>query len=106
MASKMLILACSLRYALCPMPNDSEMKLIADLPAILVPESKKKWREFENSLEKTGINLGQDQQILAALQRVFAFSNFVAQNCIRDPSLISALIESGDPSTKLFPERL
>ena len=96
MASKMLILACSLRYALCPMPNDSEMKLIADLPAILVPESKKKWREFENSLEKTGINLGQDQQILAALQRVFAFSNFVAQNCIRDPSLISALIESGD----------
>ena len=85
-----------MRYAPCPVPNHFDMKPIDDLPDSLVPDFKKKWWEFENSLEKTDIHLDQDSQIIAALQRVFAFSDFVAQNCIRDPSLIFDLVESGD----------
>jgi [glutamine synthetase] adenylyltransferase / [glutamine synthetase]-adenylyl-L-tyrosine phosphorylase len=72
------------------------MKNIIGLPATLIQDFKEKWSDFENSLEKARINLAQDPSILAALQRVFAFSDFVAQNCIRDPALISDLFESGD----------
>jgi glutamate-ammonia-ligase adenylyltransferase len=78
------------------MPNNFDMKPTTDLPAILVQDFKKKWREFENSLEKAKINLAQDSRLLAVLQRVFAFSDFVAQNCICHPSLIYDLFESGD----------
>jgi glutamate-ammonia-ligase adenylyltransferase len=78
------------------MPNNFNMKPIADLPAILREDSRRKWKEFENSLKKAGINLTQDPQMLATLQRVFTFSNFVAQNCILDPFIISDLIESRD----------
>jgi glutamate-ammonia-ligase adenylyltransferase len=84
------------------MPNHFDMKPINDLSAILAQDYKKKWREFENSLEKAKINLAQDPRILAALQSVFVFSDFIAQNCIRDPSLISDLIESGDLTQSYF----
>jgi glutamate-ammonia-ligase adenylyltransferase len=72
------------------------MTIITDLPDILAQDFKKKWHEFENSLAKAQIDLGQNRRDLAALQRVFAFSDFAAQNCIRDPALISDLIASGD----------
>jgi len=78
------------------------MKPRADLPDILVQDFKKKWREFENSLKKAKINFAPEPRMLAALQRVFALSDFIAQNCIRDPSLISELIESGDLTQRYF----
>jgi glutamate-ammonia-ligase adenylyltransferase len=78
------------------MLNHLDMKPIHDLPDILTQDLEKKWRDFEISVEKASINLAADPRLLAVLQRVFAFSDFVAQNCIRDPSLISDLVGSGD----------
>jgi glutamate-ammonia-ligase adenylyltransferase len=78
------------------------MKPRADLPDILVQDFKKKWREFENSLQKAKINFAPEPRMLAALQRAFALSDFIAQNCIRDPSLISELNESGDLTQRYF----
>ena len=72
------------------------LKSTNQLPDSLLSDLDRKWREFKNSLEKAKINIARDPRILAALQRVFAFSDFVAQNCIRTPSLISDLIESRD----------
>ena len=72
------------------------MKSITDLPDILVPDLVSKWEAFEQSCAQHKISLPQDPQMLQALQRVFAFSDFVAENCIRHPALISDLIESGD----------
>lgn len=66
------------------------------LPDILAQDLERKWEAFKSSSEKAKINLPQDQQLLRALQRVFAFSNFVADNCIRDPALIFDLIDGGD----------
>lgn len=66
------------------------------LPDILTPDIERKWEAFKNSSKKTNLNLSQNPQILNALRRVFAFSNFVADNCIRDPVLVSDLIDSGD----------
>jgi glutamate-ammonia-ligase adenylyltransferase len=72
------------------------MKSITHLPDILVPDLVSKWEAFEQSCAQHKISLPQDPQMLQALQRVFAFSDFVAENCIRHPALISDLIESGD----------
>lgn len=72
------------------------MTIITDLPDILVQDLERKWEEFTQSSATHKIDLPKDPQIIGALQRVFAFSDFVAQNCIRDPSLISNLIESQD----------
>ncbi|MGD8459394.1 MAG: bifunctional [glutamate--ammonia ligase]-adenylyl-L-tyrosine phosphorylase/[glutamate--ammonia-ligase] adenylyltransferase [Desulfobacterales bacterium] len=72
------------------------MKSINDLPDILIPDMQRKWEAFKNSAKKAKLNLPQDPQILTALQRVLALSNFVAENGIRDPALISDLIDSGD----------
>ena len=84
------------RLALCPMPNNYDMKSINDLPDILKKDLETKWEAFKASSKKAGINLSQDSQILDALQRVFVLSNFVADNCIRSPLCISDLIDSGD----------
>ena len=78
------------------MPKYFDMKPIDDLPAILAQDLEQKWREFEISLEKAKIKLVPDPGKLAALQRVFAFSDFVAQNCLREPALIADLFECGD----------
>ena len=72
------------------------MKIIDPLPDILIQELEGKWEAFEQSCARYNIRLPQDLQILQVLQRVFAFSDFVAENCTRHPALISDLIESGD----------
>jgi glutamate-ammonia-ligase adenylyltransferase len=72
------------------------MTMTIDLPDTVAQDLKNKWREFENALVKSPIDLGQDPRSLAALRCGFAFSDFVAQNCIRDPSIIADLIASGD----------
>jgi len=69
---------------------------MTNLPDILVQDLEKKWAEFKQSSDANKIDLPKDRQILKALQRVFAFSDFVAKNCIRNPSLLSDLICSGD----------
>jgi glutamate-ammonia-ligase adenylyltransferase len=72
------------------------MKIIDPLPDILVQDLESKWEALEQSCAQHKINLPQDPQILQVLQRVLAFSDFVAENCIRHPALISDLIERGD----------
>jgi glutamate-ammonia-ligase adenylyltransferase len=69
---------------------------MTNLPDILVQDLKSKWEALEQSCSRHKIRLPQDPQVLQVLQRVFAFSNFVAENCIRHPALISDLIVSGD----------
>jgi glutamate-ammonia-ligase adenylyltransferase len=81
-------------HALCQTTFD--MKSMTDLPDILVQDLERKWEAFEQSSAKYKVDLPQNPQILRLLQRVFTFSNFVAQNCIRHPALISDLIDSGD----------
>ena len=86
------------------MPNHFDMKSINDLPDILQKDLQRKWEAFKDSSEKAGIHLSQDPQILDALKRVFALSNFVADNCIRNPVLISDLIAGGDLQRRYLPK--
>ena len=72
------------------------MTIITDLPDILVQDLERKWEAFRHSSVTDKIDLPKDRQILNALKRAFAFSDFVAKNCTRSPALISDLIRSGD----------
>jgi glutamate-ammonia-ligase adenylyltransferase len=72
------------------------MKQTDELPKELVEDSQNKWNAFKNSAESVGIPLPRDPVIVSSLRRVFAFSDFVAESCIRDPSLLHNLIQSGD----------
>lgn len=72
------------------------MTKTADLPDILNEDLQIKWEAFKNSSKKANVHLPLDPHLLDALQRVFVFSNFVADNGIRDPALIADLIDSGD----------
>ena len=69
---------------------------MTNLPDILVQDLKRKWQEFKKSSAINKIDFPEDRQIIKALQRVFAFSDFVAENCTRHPALISDLVDSGD----------
>jgi glutamate-ammonia-ligase adenylyltransferase len=80
------------------------MKMIDPLPDILQEDLETKWEAFKDSSKKAGINLSQDPQILVALKRVLALSNFFAENGIRDPALISDLINSGDLQRQYAPK--
>lgn len=72
------------------------MKEFYELPKVLTEESRRKWDEFRSSAEAVAIQPPQDPKILSTLYRVFALSDFVAESCIRNPSLLHDLIESGD----------
>ncbi|MGD9134439.1 MAG: hypothetical protein PVF78_12365, partial [Desulfobacterales bacterium] len=66
------------------------------LPDILVQDLEHKWEAFTQSSATNKVSLPKDRQVLKTLQHVFAFSDFVAKNCTRNPSLLSDLICSKD----------
>ena len=66
------------------------------LPATLVQEFKQKWEAYSDAARTAGITPPQDPEILAAGEKVFMFSRFVADNCIRHPALLADLVQSGD----------
>ena len=72
------------------------MTIITALPDILVQDLERKWEAFRQSSATNQVNLPKDRQVLKALQHVFAFSDFVAKNCTRNPLLLTDLICSGD----------
>ncbi|MBW2408454.1 MAG: bifunctional [glutamate--ammonia ligase]-adenylyl-L-tyrosine phosphorylase/[glutamate--ammonia-ligase] adenylyltransferase [Deltaproteobacteria bacterium] len=72
------------------------MKQNDELPKELLEDAQQKWDAFKSSAESSGIPLPRDPEIVSSLRRVFAFSDFVAESCIREPDLLHDLIHSGD----------
>ena len=70
------------------MQNKSEVLFTEDL--------NHKWRAYLNASEAAGIPPINNPEILKSLKLVFAFSDFVAASCTRDPSMSVDLIDSGD----------
>ncbi len=67
-----------------------------DLPQSLAEESQNRWQAFENAAEAAGIPPITNSAVLNSIKRVFAFSDFVAAGCTREPALLADLIDSGD----------
>lgn len=66
-----------------------------NLPEPLQVDANEKWEAFLGAAEMADISPPEDPAILDALPRVFAFSDFVAENCIRRPQLLAELTDGG-----------
>ena len=66
------------------------------LPKPLTEESQNRWEAFQTAAEAAGITAINHPDVLNSIKQVFAFSDFVAGCCIRDPALLTDLIDTGD----------
>jgi glutamate-ammonia-ligase adenylyltransferase len=72
------------------------MNNITELPKELLEDAQHKWDAFKSAADSAGIPSPKDPSIISSLHRVFALSDFVSESCIRDPSMLHDLIQSGD----------
>ena len=69
---------------------------INDIPEKLTEETKNKLNSFIAAAEKAKVTIKPYPEIVAVIKQVFAFSDFVAKSCIRNPQILADLIISGD----------
>ncbi len=74
------------------------------LSEFLQSRADRKWDELEAAAEAENLSLPADPDLVDSLKRVFAFSDFVAKNCIRHPKLLKNLLESGDLDSAYGPD--
>ena len=87
-------------------PNDGEAYLIAtddgkwtlfkNSEKLFTDEFNHKWLAYLNAADAAGIPPINNPEILKSIKQVFAFSDFVAAGCARDPALPVDLVNSGD----------
>jgi glutamate-ammonia-ligase adenylyltransferase len=76
---------------------------MSDLPEALKTDFAEKWDAFCEAARLAQIEIPMDKHFSEALSRVFAFSDFVAKSCIREPEILFNLLEKGD-FKKCYPE--
>ncbi|UCG09253.1 MAG: bifunctional [glutamate--ammonia ligase]-adenylyl-L-tyrosine phosphorylase/[glutamate--ammonia-ligase] adenylyltransferase, partial [Desulfobacterales bacterium] len=79
------------------------MKPFNELPEALVEESKKKWEAFTSAAAAVNLEPLQLPEVLATINQVFAFSEFVAETCIHHPAILHDLIKSSDLGRRYSP---
>jgi glutamate-ammonia-ligase adenylyltransferase len=84
--------------------DDRQLTLTNDLPDSLAEGFENKWQGFQQAAEATGISISVFSEIMKSLKLVFAFSNFVAETCTRDPGILAGLIDSGDLTRRSSPD--
>ena len=77
--------------------------LINLLEKLITDDVNHKWHAYLNAADTAGIPPINNSEILKSLKQVFAFSDFVAAGCTRDPAMPVDLIDSGD-ITRRYPE--
>ena len=66
------------------------------LPQPLIDEYRNRWQAFQRATEAAGLPSVTDPEFLESSKYVFAFSDFVAASCRRDPAMLVDLIDGGD----------
>ena len=69
---------------------------LAAVPEPLRPALAQRWQSYLDSAARSGITPVTDSAVLAQLIKVWSASEFVADACIRTPSLLDDLLRSGD----------
>lgn len=54
------------------------------------------WKSFAKVALSSGLSVPDDPDIINTAKQVWAFSEFVAKNCIKEPGLLLDLLENGD----------
>ncbi len=62
----------------------------------LAEKAENKWQAFVKAGDTSGITIPGGTEFRHTTQRVFAFSDFVSETCIRHPDLLVDLVQSGD----------
>jgi [glutamine synthetase] adenylyltransferase / [glutamine synthetase]-adenylyl-L-tyrosine phosphorylase len=75
----------------------------SNLGQSIVEDSHDKWLAYLKAADAAGILPITHPEYIKSLKQVFAYSNFVAAGCARDPALPVNLIDSGD-ITRCYPE--
>ncbi len=70
--------------------------LTKELPQPLTHDCQNRWQAFERATETAGLPPVTHPAILESSKYVFAFSDFVAAACTRDPAVLIDLIDSCD----------
>ncbi len=71
------------------------MPSIEHWPDILKADLETKWDRLEQTWQEAGLHLPADRDLRDRLRRVLAFSDFVADSCVREPLLAARLWEDG-----------
>ena len=66
------------------------------LPEVLIEESQNRLEAFQTAAATADIPSITDQKVLDSIKPVFAYSDFTASACTRDPALLADLIDTGD----------
>ncbi len=74
------------------------------LPKPLIKDFQNRWQSFQAAMEAAAIPPITNTTVLKSIEPVFAFSDFVAASCIREPAMLVDLINSGDLKRHLGPE--
>jgi len=66
------------------------------LPEELLLEADNYWKDFVEATLSSGLPVPDDPHIINTAKQVWAFSEFVARNCVKEPGLLLDLWGSGD----------
>jgi len=65
----------------------------------LVSRSEALWQSWCEAAEAEGLVTPDDADFISTLKQVWEGSDYVAQSCLRDPNLLTSLLEKGDLSS-------
>jgi glutamate-ammonia-ligase adenylyltransferase len=66
------------------------------LPEEFLSKADNYWQSFVEATLSSGLPVPDDPYIINTAKQVWAFSEFVAKNCVKEPGLLLDLLESGD----------
>ena len=79
-----------------PRAESRHISLPDKLPQPLIDDSQDRWEAFQLAAKAAGVPPVTNSEIIKSSKYVFAFSDFVAASCTRDPAVLTDLIDSED----------
>jgi glutamate-ammonia-ligase adenylyltransferase len=79
-----------------PKPESRHITLPDKLPQPLIDDAQDRWEAFQLAAKAAGVPQVTNSEIIKSSKYVFAFSDFVAASCRRNPAVLTDLIDSED----------
>jgi glutamate-ammonia-ligase adenylyltransferase len=76
--------------------KDAGQEFLATLPSALRERVGHDWQAYAQAAVEADVQVPTHPDLLNVLYRVWAYSDFVARNCIRHPHLFTELLQGGD----------
>jgi len=70
--------------------------VLKKFPMLLQQQVEQYWEAFQQAVENASLQSPDNPDFITVLFKVWAFSDFVAQGCIRQPEMLIGLLDSGE----------